>query len=243
MAISSKNDLIQWCLRFLGEPVIKLDGAPEQWSDRVDEAVLYYQEFHPDGTQQYYIKHQLSSQDIQNKVLQVDPGITAITSLVSIPQSTVNLFDVRYQVMLNDFYNFNNTSMIHYTIMQQHLSLLRFLFDVRPSIRFNKNANLVYLDMDWSTVHQGDYVVLDAYKKVDPSDYPNLYGDRWLKEYACALIKLQWANNLSKFGGVSLLNNGMKLNVEKMKEEAFDEKQRLEDELRLIQAPVDFLVG
>lgn len=64
MTINSRQELIQYSLRKLGSPVIKIEVAPEQIEDRVDEALQFFQDFHYDGTERVYLKHQITGSQI-----------------------------------------------------------------------------------------------------------------------------------------------------------------------------------
>ena len=44
--------------------------------------------------------------------------------------------------------------------------------------------------MDWgSDLAVGEYLVIDAYRKLDPDTYTDVYDDIWLKRYTTALVK------------------------------------------------------
>ena len=64
MAIpSSRNELKEHCLRRLGKPVVDINVDDEQVEDRIDEALLYYRDYHFDGTERVYVKHQVTAAD------------------------------------------------------------------------------------------------------------------------------------------------------------------------------------
>jgi hypothetical protein len=60
MAISSRQGLIDYCLRRLGFPVIEINVDEDQIEDRVDDALQYFQEYHFDGVERTYLKHQIT---------------------------------------------------------------------------------------------------------------------------------------------------------------------------------------
>jgi hypothetical protein len=62
----------------------------------------------------------------------------------------------------------------------------------------------LYLDIDWSSVSVGEYLIIDCYRALDPSSYSQVWNDSFLKIYLTALIKKQWGQNLIKFQGVKL---------------------------------------
>jgi hypothetical protein len=65
---------------------------------------------------------------------------------------------------------------------------------------------------------------------IDPDVYTQAWNDRWLKEYATALIKRSWGNNLKKFEGIQL-PGGVKLNGDKIYSEAKEEIDALHAEI------------
>jgi hypothetical protein len=60
MTISSRQGLIDYCLRRLGFPVIEINVDDDQIEDRIDDALQYFQEFHFDGVERVYLHHQVS---------------------------------------------------------------------------------------------------------------------------------------------------------------------------------------
>lgn len=158
--------------------------------------------------------------------------------------STLNMFDLRYQMRLNDLYDFTSTSYVNYEITQQHLRMLEILFTGENPIRFNRHLNRVYIDFDWhKIIAVGEFILLECYKVVNPNLYTNVWNDRYLKAYATALIKRQWGENLSKYGGVALLG-GVTLNGPQLFSQAEEEVTKLEEEIQSkFETPPEFYVG
>ena len=65
-------------------------------------------------------------------------------------KGNLNLFDVRYQLRLNDLYDFSSTSVINYDIVLRHLDFLDHVLVGEKPIRYNQHQNRLYIDMDWS---------------------------------------------------------------------------------------------
>ena len=61
---SSRSELINYCKRQLGAPVLEINVADEQIEDLVDDAIQYFQERHFDGVGQVFLKYQLTQEDI-----------------------------------------------------------------------------------------------------------------------------------------------------------------------------------
>ena len=165
------------------------------------------------------------------------PMPSAVVSVIRIfpfdDSSTNNMFDIRYQLRLNDLYDFSSTSIVHYQMTMQHLDFLDHILVGEKPMRFNQLSNRLYVDMDWGTdITAGEYLIFEVYRKVDPDTYTDLYDDLYLKRYTTALIKRQWGQNLSKFSGTAMLG-GVTLNGPELFSSAIDEQSKLEEEIRL----------
>ena len=155
-----------------------------------------------------------------------------------------NLFDVRYQLRLNDLYDFSSTSVMHYQQTMQHLDFLEHILVGETPIRFNQHQNRLYIDMDWQNdMDAGEFIVIECYRKLDPTTYTDVFDDIYLKRYATSLIKKQWGANLSKFNGVAMLG-GVTMNGEAIYSQAIEEQQRLEEQIQLaFELPVNYMIG
>jgi len=60
MAVSSRQGLIDYCLRRLGFPVIEINVDEDQISDRIDDALQFWYEYHFDGRQKTFISHKMA---------------------------------------------------------------------------------------------------------------------------------------------------------------------------------------
>ena len=61
---ASRSDLINYCKRQLGAPVLEINIADEQVDDLVDDALQYFHERHFDGVVQTYLKYKITQDDI-----------------------------------------------------------------------------------------------------------------------------------------------------------------------------------
>lgn len=170
-------------------------------------------------------------------------GVTRIFPLSS-TNATVNMFDLRYQLRLHELYDFTSTSYVNFVLTQQHLRTLDMLFSGEQPIRFNRHQNRLYIDFQWGTdIQSGEYLVIEAYRIIDPNSYTDVYNDRWLKRYATSLIKRQWGLNLKKFGGIQL-PGGVQLNGQQIYDEAESEITILEQEMQdKYEEPIPFIIG
>jgi len=158
-------------------------------------------------------------------------GVTRVFPL-SDSQSNVNMFDLRYQLRLNELYDFTSASYINYTLTQQHIRSLELMFTGEVPIRFQRHMQRLYIDWNWgpNEAPVGQVAIAECYAAINPDVYTRVYNDHWLKEYATALIKRTWGNNLSKFAGLQL-PGGVTLDGKTLYTEACTEIERLESEM------------
>ena len=154
------------------------------------------------------------------------------------------MFDLKYQLRLNDLYDFSSTSIIHYEMTLRHLDFLDHILVGEVPIRHNQHQNRLYLDMDFGTdVAADEHIIIECYRKVDPNTYTDIWNDIFLKKYATQLIKRQWGANLSKFQGVQMLG-GVTMNGEQIYTQAQEELNRLEEQIQLAyELPPTYMVG
>ena len=171
-------------------------------------------------------------------------GVVRVMPFTAINTGQAYMWDIRYQLRLNDLFDLLSTSMIYYQQVKQQLSLIDQILVGSKGFRFQRHMNKVFLDMSWDTdADPGEYIVLEVYKILDPDVYNDVYNDRFLKRYAAALIKRQWGNNLKKFEGIQM-PGGVTLNGQKIFDEAMDEIKQLEDEMQTTYTePPNFMVG
>jgi hypothetical protein len=254
--ITNRQDFKDYCLRRLGFPVIDINVDDDQVDDRIDDALQYWQDYHFDGLQKVYWLKILDGTDIQNKYLDASQAtdsngnsleIAGITRIFPVQdsQATINMFDLRYQLRLNELYDFTSASYINYTLTQQHLRTLEIMFSGEVPIRFQRHMQRLYIDWNWgqSEAPVGTAVVAECYAFINPETYNLVWNDRWLKEYATALIKRTWGNNMAKFDNIQL-PGGVTLNGTKIYQEAADEIERLEKEMETnYGAPLEFFLN
>lgn len=241
--ITTRTQFKDYCLRRLGFPVIDINVDDDQVEDRIDDAIQYWQDYHFDGMQKVYYIHKVTQQDIDNKYLDMS-GITdssnnattvlGVTRIFPIQDSSssINMFDLRYQLRLNELYDFTSASYINYTLTMQHLRSLEIMFTGETPIRFQRHMQRLFIDWAWgsSQAPVGTTAILECYTTLNPEFYGQVYNDRWLKEYATELIRKQWGSNLKKFGGIQL-PGGVLLNGDKIYDDAEQEIRRLETEM------------
>lgn len=246
MAVTTRQGLIDYALRALGEPVVEINIDEQQIEDRVDEAIEYWRQYHYDGVEKVYLKHMVTEEDVANKYIPLNDliyGVTRVFPVAAGTSTSKSIFDLQYQLRLNDLYDLTSTSVIYYTQVMSHLRLLDLTLNGHPLYRFNRLTNRLYLDTTWQDkIAPGTYVLVECYRALDPTDVPRMYGETWLKHYTIALIKKQWATNIKKFQGMQL-PGGVTIDGDKLYAEASDEIEKLETELRDKSAPLEFMMG
>jgi hypothetical protein len=251
---STRQELIDYCKRQLGYPVLEINIADEQISDLVDDAIQMYNERHFDGVSQIYLKYEVTQDDVDrgkarppgapnagssvgiastsatttivgtattftyyenSNYLQVPPDIIGINKVFQYDDAqsvnSTNMFSFKYQLFLNDVYYWGTTDLLTYSMSMSYLETINFLLNTHKQIRFNQKQDRMYLDVDWSNLRAGEYLIIDCWRQMDGNDFNKVWNDRFVKKYLTALMKRQWGMNLIKFQGVKL-PGGVELN-------------------------------
>lgn len=183
--------------------------------------------------------------ELDLKYFVVDDWVYGVTRIIpfSGAQTSKSMFDLQYQLRLNDLYDLTSTSIVYYKQVMSHLSLLDLELNGKPILRFNRMQNRVHLDINWdSDIAAGEYVIVECYRAIDPDKFNRVYREPWLKHYVTALYKRAWATNLKKFQGVQL-PGGVTIDGQGLYQEAMAEMKDLEDELVQRSAPCEFYLG
>ena len=154
--------------------------------------------------------------------LQVPPAVIGVNKVFHFDGTntvTNNMFSVKYQLFLNDVYYWGAVELLSYAMTKTYLSDIDFLLTTEKQIRFNQRMDRLYLDIDWGSVQEGDYLIMDCWRTLDPSDYSRVWNDSFLKRYCVQLFKRQWGQNLIKFQGVKL-PGGVELNGRQIYDDA-----------------------
>jgi len=270
---STRQELIDYCLRQLGAPVLEINVAEEQIQDLVDDAIQFFQERHFDGVTQVYLKYKVTQQDVDrgkarppgapnaessvgiastsvttnivgnsntftyyenSNYLQIPPSIIGINKVFQYDDaqsvSSANMFSFKYQLFLNDIYYWGNTDILSYSMAMSYLETLNFLLNTHKQIRFNQRQDRMYLDVDWSQLRVGEFLIIDCWRAMDPNDYPRVWNDSFLKPYLTAFIKRQWGQNLIKFQGVKL-PGGIEFNGRQLYDDAQTELDKIQEKM------------
>jgi len=261
---ASRQQLIDYCLRKLGAPVLEINVDDDQIDDAVDDAIQLFNERHFDGVERMFLKYKITQEDLDrgrakdtdgvgivtttatstnisgygtttsswyetSNFIQVPDSVVGIEKIFKFDTSTISggMFSIKYQLFLNDLYNFNSVELLQYAMVKSYLEDIDFLLTTDKQVRFNKRQDRLYLDIDWGAESLDNFLVLDCYRALDPASFTQVYNDVFLKQYLTALIKRQWGQNLIKFRGVKL-PGGIELNGR----EIFDDAEREIEGLR-----------
>jgi hypothetical protein len=167
----TRSEFKEYCLRRLGHPVIQINVDEDQLDDRVDDALAFYHDYHYDGMEQMYLKYQITQDDMDRRYIFCPDAVNFVTGILPFDQSnsSVNMFDLRYQLRLHDLYDFTSVSYVSYEITMQHIRTLNLLFSGTPQVRFNRKMNRLYLDIDWTRdVSVGSWVIVECYRRIEP---------------------------------------------------------------------------
>ena len=255
---STRQELIDYCLRRLGYPVLEINVDDDQIDDLVDDAIQHFQDYHFDGIQRVYLKHKITAAEKETlkagittttatstvgvtsvdwtegqNFLQLPDHVLGVEKVFKMDNSTISsgLFNIKYQLFLNDLYYYGALDLLNYTMTKTYLEDLSRIITPDVQLRFNKKQSRLYLDIDFGSMSDDTFIVLDCYRLVDPADASKVYNDWWLKKYTTSLIKKQWGQNLIKFQGV-MLPGGVSLNGRQIYDDAIREIEELDRELR-----------
>ena len=318
MSVTTRQGLIDYCLRALGSPMVDINVTEEMIQDRVDEALEYFRLYHYDGIEKVYLKHKITSSyltittsnsedflinetipgqtseatatvivlkdidcniinikdingtflpneiitsengfailssenpitlgDIDNRYIPVDDWIYGVVRVLPFSSGAMSssMFSLQYQMRMYDLYDLSSTSIIYYKQMMSHLSLLDMELNGKPTFRFNRLNNRIYLDINWGSILvAGEYVVVECYRAMNPAECGRVYGELWLKHYTTALLKKQWGQNLAKFGGMQL-PGGITIDGQSIYAQGLKEQKDLEVDIMEKQSPLSFFMG
>jgi len=281
---TTRQGLIDYCLRRLGAPVLEINVDDDQIDDLVDDAIQLFNERHFDGVERMYLKYEVSQNDINRARglkngsvdsktgvgivtttgTSTDSGAGSVTSTfyensnyIQVPDPVIgvekvfkfntseisgSMFSIKYQLFLNDMYRFDSIDLLQYSMVKTYLSDIDYLLTTDKQVRFTKNQNRLYLDTDWGDLTAGDFLVIDCFRALDPSNFAKIYNDSFVKRYLTALIKRQWGQNLIKFRGVKL-PGGIELNGREIYEDAEKELDEIRNKMSMDYElpPLDFI--
>lgn len=150
MAIESINQLKDYCLRKLGEPVINIEGDDTQWRDRINDALQWYVERHFDGVEEVYFRKTVFPEDARNGYVTVDGNIVAVTEYYKkdddgLSSEVWDSAEWNYMDEINRQGGFSSMDLVDYYITRQYITLINQLVgNAYHGYNFNKATNRFY---------------------------------------------------------------------------------------------------
>ena len=176
--------------------------------------------------------------------ISVPDHVIGVNKIFKFDTSSISggMFSIKYQLFLNDLYYFNSVELLQYAMTKTYLEDIDFLLTTDKQIRFNKRQDRLYLDIDWGSETEGNWLILDCYRALDPTSFTQVYNDIFLKKYLTSLIKRQWGQNLLKFKGTKL-PGGIELNGREIYDDAEKELAEIKEKMALEYElpPYDFI--
>lgn len=228
--VQSRDQLAEYALRKLGEPVIQVNVAQEQLEDRINDALHMFIRYHMDATRREVITIAVTEEMIKTQTIPLDKDIISVVDMVINPSFNMSMENLQYQMYFSDLISktFTGSVMSSYSITRSYLSTLsQVMGDIYHITDFNIHLNNVRVNYDWAKVKPGALMGFDVFRAVNTED---VWDNYWLKEYTTALIKEQWGSNLMKYQGPGLPGGGQ-LNGTEIYQTAMQDIQKLEDRL------------
>ena len=162
--------------------------------------------------------------------IQIPDSVIGVEKIFKFNSSTISggMFSIKYQLFLNDLYQFSSLDLLQYSMVKSYLSDIDRLLTTDKQIRFNQRQDRLYLDIDWGAESVDNVLVLECFRILDPNTFTGVYNDSFLKRYLTALIKRQWGQNLIKFTGVKL-PGGIELNGRQIYDDAQVELDKIQE--------------
>jgi len=240
-------ELKDYVKRRLGHPVVKIDVTDEQFYDRIADTLQFYQDFHYNGSLRTYSKWQVTPQDIVNRYLTTSPNVLGVTRILDPRSAQSSMFTsvefwLRSQINFFDFFGSTQASFVDYFLTQQRIADMDMLFRSNPNILFSRNDHRLFIEFDWQNdIRVGDWIVAEVHTFLDPQTSKDVLNERFILAHVTASVKMQWGENLKKFGGVPL-PGGLTVNGDKIWQEGKDEKETIEKEyMSMILPPLDLI--
>ena len=246
MATDTRDKLIQYCYRALGAPLVEINITDEQASDNVDEAISFFRDYYWDGIERVYLKHLIIEEDQTNGYIILPDlifGVNRVFPTTGVGNAANNIFDLQYQLRMNDLRDLTSTSLIYYSQVMSHLSLIDNLLNTQKQFRWNKLTNKLYIDQNWTAkTVVGQYILVDCYRALDPETATKFWDNRIFKDYCTASLKKQWGQNISKYSGITL-PGGVTIDGQSIYEQGKQELEDIRDDMINNQSPLEWNVG
>jgi hypothetical protein len=99
---STRQELIDYCLRRLGAPVLEINVDDDQIDDLVDDALQYFNERHFDGVERMYLKYRITQDDIDRGRAKNTSGVGIVTTTGTSGIGTFNFYETSNYIQVPD---------------------------------------------------------------------------------------------------------------------------------------------
>ena len=199
---ASRQGLIDYCLRKLGYPVLEVNVDDDQIDDFIDDALQYFQDRHFDGVERMLLKHKITKEEKETlrtgittttanstvgittttfeetqNFIQLPDHVLGVERVLKMDNNTISsgLFNIKYQIFLNDLYYYGALDLLNYTMTKRYLEDLSRIITPDTQIRFNKKQGRLYLDIDFAGMSDDTFIIIDGYRLLNPDDVTKVY--------------------------------------------------------------------
>lgn len=250
MPLSSYEDLAGYVLRRLGAPVINVEVEDQQLRDRINDAILYYTERHFDGATERVIRVDFTEADEATQSFPLPQDVVNINSIFELSQSGSSSSEeferLNYLISQSEFFRISTTNGVghdlkNYHVTMEYLALLKRYFNRPINFRVDRINGLVRVPSH--KILADNFIVMTAIVARTPDNSPNLFDEKWIKDYTTQLVKRQWGENLKKYDGVQMAG-GVTVQGQRIWDEAQAEIDKLEDSFSIkYQLPYGMYIG
>lgn len=240
MAINSIIGLKSYALAKLGNGIIEVNVTAEQIDYCLDDAIQKFNLYHSEGYLSTWtlltVTKGTAEYEIDHKIIGVTGIIPDVYEITAGGEPT---FTAKWDFMMEKRYT-GELDLVGYEILMEKIDLLNFQFIKQRGFVFNRSAHKITF---YPAPEENRILALKVYAVNDPYDYTDIYNNEWLKNYFVALLRIQWADNLTKVVNVPMPGGGL-LNMTEILNRGLADKASLEEELAMKhEEPPEFILG
>lgn len=235
MALSSYEDLAGYILRRLGSPVIKIEVEEQQLRDRIDDAIQYFVERHYEGTTQQVVRVDFTEADEATQSFPLPPNMAHINKIFNLSSgsgSSVEEFErLNYLISQSEMFQMSTMNgrghdLKNYHVTMEYIATLERHFTRPINYQVDKINGIVRVPSH--RILATNYIIMTGLVTRTPENSPDMFTEKWIKDYATQLVKRQWGENLKKYEGVQMAG-GVTVQGQKIWDEAMAEIDKLEE--------------
>lgn len=228
-----------------------LDLTKDTWTPLTDTVVTKNNGETPDGSniltsiggtslsvigvsQEMDLKQYYNKKEFSGKISLQSSGYTGLVDIIIKDENSnvISTTSITLSPQLSDHY-------FKFEVLKSHGSKLSITIQSQSAI--GDVADTFFYN--GLSIWKNPYLVLKGYKSLDTSVDVNIFNDRWIKEYATAVIGMQHGRNVSKFAGVNL-PGGVQIDGDKIYDRyKMDYDKLVEDFTSYFELPIDMVVA